>query len=133
MDANTPNIITRAREDYLRALYELSKFNQEIRSSDVAKKFGITRASVSRMMSKLKSYRLIEKEKYGSVVLTESGYKLAVQIKNKHDIIITFLVEVLGVNVVTANKDACKMEHSISLETAEKLSNEISKLLCLKE
>lgn len=133
MDIEKKNIITRSREDYLRTIYELSKLNKVIRSSDVAKKLGITRASVSRMMSELKSYGFIEKEKYGSIVLTERGYEIAVQIKSKYDIIITFLVDVLGVNSAIADKDACKLEHAVSLETTEKLNNQINKLLYLKE
>ena len=133
MDTEKKNIITRSREDYLRTIYELSKLNKVIRSSDVAKKLGITRASVSRMMSELKSYGFIEKEKYGSIVLTERGYEIAVQIKSKYDIIITFLVDVLGVNSAIADKDACKLEHAVSLETTEKLNNQINKLLYLKE
>ncbi len=133
MDSTQKNSITRSKEDYLRVIYELSECNKEVQSSGVAERLGITRASVSRMMTELKSSGLIEKEKYGSIILTENGYKLAMQIKNKHDLIITFLVDVLGVNAVIANKDACKMEHAVSPETAERLSNQISKLLCIKE
>jgi len=39
--------ITRSREDYLRVIYELSKLNQAIRTSDIAGRLGVTRASVS--------------------------------------------------------------------------------------
>ena len=54
--------ITSSREDYLRIIYELSQRNETIRSSDIAEKLGITRASVSRMMEELKSSGLVEKE-----------------------------------------------------------------------
>ena len=121
--------ITRSREDYLRIIYELAEFSKAIRSSDVAEMLGVTRASVSRMMSELKNSGMIEKEKYGSVVLTEKGYNLAEQIKNKHDLIVRFLIDVLGVNTAIANEDACEMEHAVSRETAEKLSVQLSKLL----
>lgn len=60
--------------------------------------------------------------------MTKGGYKIAAQIKNKNDIIITFLVDVLGVNKAIAKKDACKIEHAVSLETIERLSKQISKL-----
>lgn len=125
--------ITRSREDYLRVIYELSKLGEAVRTSDVAEKLGVTRASVSRMMTELKSCGLIDKEKYGCIALTEEGYELAVQIKNKHDLIVSFLVDVLGVNKITAEKDACKMEHAISQETAERINNQINKLLKDKE
>ena len=133
MDAVQEYSITRSKEDYLRVIFELSKSKESIRSSDVAEKLGITRASVSRMMTELKKSGLIEKEKYGSVVLTERGYKLAAQIKNKHDLIKLFLTNVLGVSESIANIDACSMEHAVSHETAEKLNNQLSKLLCFKE
>jgi len=133
MDAVQEYSITRSKEDYLRVIFELSKSKESIRSSDVAEKLGITRASVSRMMTELKKSGLIEKEKYGSVVLTERGYKLAAQIKNKHDLIKVFLTNVLGVSESIANIDACSMEHAVSHETAEKLNNQLSKLLCFKE
>jgi Mn-dependent DtxR family transcriptional regulator len=132
--ANTQNMeMTRSREDYLRVIYELSKLNKTIRSSDIADKLGITRPSVSRMMSELKNSGLIKKEKYGSIVLTEDGYKLAAQIKDKHDLIVSFLVDVLGVNKAVAKKDACKMEHAISQEIAERLNKQISQFLKNKE
>ncbi|MGI6201834.1 MAG: metal-dependent transcriptional regulator [Eubacteriales bacterium] len=125
--------ITSSREDYLRIIYELSQRNETIRSSDIAEKLGITRASVSRMMEELKSSGLVEKEKYGCIALTEAGYRLAVQIKTKHDILVSFLVDVLGVNSTTAKIDACRMEHAISQETAERLNNQLYKLLKNKE
>ena len=54
MDAVQEYSITRSKEDYLRVIFELSKSKESIRSSDVAEKLGITRASVSRMMTELK-------------------------------------------------------------------------------
>ena len=92
MNSTNNNSITPSKEDYLRVIYELSECNKKVHSSDVAEKLGITRASVSRMMSELKTSGLIEKEKYGSISLTKEGYKIAAQIKDKHDIIVSFLV-----------------------------------------
>ena len=83
------------------------------------------------MMSELKDTGLIEK-KYGTVVLTERGYRVASEIKNRHDIIKAFLIEVLGVSELTASIDACNMEHAVSSETVEKLNNRLNKLLCFK-
>lgn len=120
--------ITRSKEDYLRIIYELSKTKKNIRTSDVAEMLGITRASVSSMMSELKT-GLIDKEKYGSISLTNEGYKLAEQIKDRYELIMSFLVDVLGVNKKVAKIDACKIEHALSQETAEKLNNQIRKHL----
>src|SRR5690554_426606 len=125
--------ITRSREDYLRVIYELFRLNKAIRTSDIAERLGVTRASVSGMMTKLKNCGLIDKEKYGWISLTEDGYKLAEQIKSKYDIIVSFLVDVLGVNKATAKKDACNIEHAISQETAERINDHLNSLLSIKE
>ena len=128
MDTIVTNKITCSKEDYLRTIFALSKISRSIRSSDIADKLGITRASVSRMMAVFKESGYIEKEKYGSVILTESGYDIATHIQNRHDLIKAFLIDVLGVTPVIAGKDACRMEHTISPETTEKLNNQFSKL-----
>jgi Mn-dependent DtxR family transcriptional regulator len=135
MNSTNNNSITPSKEDYLRVIYELSECNKKVHSSDVAEKLGITRASVSRMMSELKTSGLIEKEKYGSISLTKEGYKIAAQIKDKHDIIVSFLVEVLEIEKADAKKDACKMEHAISAETAERLNRVLKNkegIVCLE-
>ncbi len=119
--------ITRSRENYLRVIYEFLKVSKSVRSSDVADRLGITRASVSEMMSELKKSGLIEKEKYGRVFLTERGYKLAAQINYKHDLIKAFLITVLGVDEFIAETDACRMEYFISPKTAEKLNDALNK------
>jgi len=128
MDTIDINKITRSKEDYLRVILTLSKYSENIRSSDIADKLGITRASVSRMMAVLKNSGYIEKENYGSILLTEIGYDIATHIQNRHDLIKSFLIDVLGVTPIVADKDACRMEHSISPETTEKLNNQLAKL-----
>jgi predicted transcriptional regulator len=70
--------ITRSREDYLRVIYELFRLNKAIRTSDIAERLGVTRASVSGMMTKLKNCGLIDKEKYGWISLTEVFYLFCV-------------------------------------------------------
>ncbi len=127
MNATQKQLITRSKENYLRTIYELSKLNKLIRSSDIAEKLGVSRASVSKMMSELKKAGLIEKEKYGGVTLTEGGYKISSQIKMKHDLIKVFLMEVLGVREPIADRDACNIEHCIGSETIEKLNKQLER------
>lgn len=119
---------TRSREEYLKVILLLSMNTECIRSSDVADKLGVTRASVSNMMNVLKENGCIEKEKYSTLTLTEYGRELAMKIKNRYDIIKSFLVEVLEIDVETAEYEACNIEHVIGLETLEKLNERLNNL-----
>ena len=120
--------MTRSKEDYLRALLRLSECGVSIHSADIAITLGVSRASVSRMMDILKDSGYISKEKYGTITLTEKGGKVASCIRKRHDLLRIFLTDVLGVEAVTANGDACRMEHAISIETTNKLDQRIERL-----
>ena len=120
--------ITPSKEDYLKALLELSEHKMKIHSVDIANALGISKASVSRMMNILKEEGYIAKEKYGTVTLMENGWKIASCVRKRHDLLKSFLTDVLGVQTETANGDACRMEHAISFETTEKLNQQLKKL-----
>lgn len=122
------NKMTPSEEDYLKVLLELSECDVSIHSKDIAYILGFSRASVSRMMDVLKDEGCIIKEKYGTSTLTESGRKAAVFIKKRHDLIKSFLIDVLGVEAAIADGDACRMEHVVSPETVEKLNQQLENL-----
>lgn len=118
-----------AGEDYLEAILELEVNGGAVRSIDVANRLGVTKPSVSKAMGILKSAGFIEQQLYGSITLTEEGRKRAHQVKNRHIAIKRFLTEVLGVDGVVADEDACKMEHVVSEETMTRLLDFLGKQL----
>jgi DtxR family Mn-dependent transcriptional regulator len=60
-------------------------------------------------------------EKYGYVDLTERGEKIALEVQTKHDILYRFLNNLLFINDVIADKEACQVEHLVGSETIERL------------
>ena len=114
-------ILTPSTQDYLKALRDLSKNGEAVRSADVAAAVGVSRASVSRAMGVLKNAGYIDKEKYGAIFLTKKGKETADAVKKNNRLIEAFLTDVLGVGWRSARRDACRMEHAISAETAGKL------------
>lgn len=113
--------ISASGQDYLEAILELYLDKGQIRSVDISEKLGVTRPSVNRAVNLLKNNGLIVHEKYSDIYLTEQGMRLAKAVKSRHTVLKKFLNEVLTVDETTADEDACKMEHNISLETLEKL------------
>ncbi|WP_368490413.1 metal-dependent transcriptional regulator [Clostridium sp. BJN0013] len=111
------NKLTYTMENYLEAIYELSKEESGVRVSDIAYRLGVTKASTNRAMTTLSEKGLITNEKYKEIFLTEAGKKLAEQTSKKHHVIRKFLIKILDVDSDIADKDACAIEHVISDES----------------
>ena len=121
-------VMTESKENYLRILLELSEGKSVIYSTDIACALGFTRASVSRMVKILGESGYLIKDEYGKIFLTEKGFDIAVSMRRRRNLIKDFLEEVLGVEPSTAEKEACKIEHSIGEETEIKLNKLIEYL-----
>lgn len=110
-------------EDYLEAVLALSEEHEKVRTTDVALRLGVSKPSVNRAMKVLSQDGYIRQETYGDIHLTEKGRLKASQIYFRHKTLTSFLIEVLGVDPVIAEQDACLIEHDISSETMEKLAS----------
>lgn len=115
-------------QDYLEAILELSNKENKIRSIDIAQIMNVSRASVNKAVGILKNLGYITQERYSSIVLTSSGMQAALSVRERHDTLKYFLTSVLNVSDITAEEDACKMEHSISAETFDKLKQFLSNI-----
>lgn len=104
-------------EDYLETIYLLGKKSAFVRSVDIANELNYTKASVSRAMKLLREENLITMAEDGQIKLTKHGLQKAQEIYSRHTLITDFFEQQLGVNHITAEKDACKIEHVISEET----------------
>jgi Mn-dependent DtxR family transcriptional regulator len=120
-------------QDYLEAILELSNKENEIRSIDIAQLMGVSRASVNKAVGILKDFGYITQQKYSYIELTDYGRKAASSIRERHDTLKTFLIEVLDVSEKTAEEDACKMEHAISSETFGKLKKYVKNTATAKK
>ncbi len=115
-----------SREDYLGVIYSLSEGEPEkgdVSSVDIAKKLGVSKASVSEMMKKLSSNKYVLYGKYSKIRLTEKGMKKAKKIIHNHRIIEFFLKEVLKCDLRKIHEEAHKLEHAFSDYTIKKLDN----------
>lgn len=116
--------ISAAMEDYLEAILSLMASGQRsVRVTDIAEKLSIAKPSVTQALGVLKEMGLVEQERYGRVYLTADGMKAAASVSQRHRVLREFLVQVLGVDPSTADKDACQMEHAVSSTTMERLVN----------
>lgn len=109
---------TETTEDYVELIADLIAANNEARLSDLAERFGVSHPTASKILSRLKEEGYVESQPYRSIFLTEKGAALAKKCKERHEIILDFLIR-LGVSPKTAEYDAEGIEHHISDETLE--------------
>lgn len=108
--------ILESGENYLEAILRLSETQSEIHAIDVVRELGFSKPSVSIALKKLKDDGYIEIDAMSHLHLTESGMAIAKRIYERHKLLTNIFVA-LGVNLETAESDACKIEHDLSVET----------------
>jgi len=115
------NSLSASQEDYLEAIYLLSKETGSARPKAIAEQMNVRAASVTGALRALKKKKLIQYEPYSAVTLTESGREIAILISGKHAALLHFFSQVLGIKEEEAEEFACTMEHSIPDHILERL------------
>ena len=115
------NNLSAALEDYLEAIYNLSGDSNVARSKDIAESLGVSKASVTGALRALKKKGLANYKPYDYVTLTKSGIETAAIVASKHEILMSFFINVLGVDSDTAQKAACRAEHTLGPEVIKRL------------
>ena len=113
-------------EDYLETILILSKRLPVVRAVDIVSELGYRKSSVSIALKNLreKEYITVEQPRY--IYLTDSGRALATSVYERHEWFTGWLIS-LGVDEVTAGKDACRLEHALSKESFEAIKKHIPK------
>ncbi len=109
-------------EEYLETILYLIRKNQgPAKTKQISEELNVSPPSVTEMVKKLNSSGLVEYTPYQGVELTEKGTDEALKIKRKHQVLETFLVEVLNFDRKHAHKEACELEHAVSDAVLEKI------------
>jgi Mn-dependent DtxR family transcriptional regulator len=102
-----------AVEDYLERILELINSKGYARVVDIAAALKISQASVTNMVQRLDTERLLKYEKYRGLILTATGKSLAHKIAQRHKLLTDFL-GLLGVDDRVIYHDVEGMEHHVS-------------------
>ena len=116
-------MLSASMEDYLEAIFEIEQHKRVVRVRDVANKLGVTMPSVNGALKNLDAKGLIRHRKYEYIELTRAGESKAAKISETHRMIFRFLTEVLDVDKIVAEEDACRMEHDLSSSTLDRLAD----------
>ena len=112
--------LRKSGEDYLEAILVLKKKKGMVRSADVARHLEVSKPSVCHAVATLKKGGFLLMDGDHFLHLTDLGREVAEDTYEKHRFFTEMLVAA-GVDPVTAERDACRIEHVVSKETFERL------------
>ena len=117
-------MLSYTEENYLKALLKLSFQNEdkpEAGTNEMAAYLGVKPATATDMLKKLKEKELVTYQKYGKILLTDTGRKSGIAILRKHRLWETFLYEKLDFSWDEVHEVAEQLEHIQSAKLVNKL------------
>lgn len=117
-------MLSQSVQDYLKTIYKL-QVNGVVSTTEIANSLNVSGASVTGMLKRLAKMKLVDYNSYKGVKLTDRGDKVALEIIRHHRLIELFLKEELGYSLDRVHEEACRLEHVISEEFAEKITQKL--------
>jgi DtxR family Mn-dependent transcriptional regulator len=116
-----PRKMTASNEHYLRAIWGVRARRGYARLADVARELGITPPTLSLGIKALEARGLVLHDDHRFLLLSEAGEHAARAVHHRFAVTHAFLHQVLGISEPLAREEACRLEHEVSGETAERL------------
>ncbi|MFM8320569.1 MAG: metal-dependent transcriptional regulator [Chloroflexota bacterium] len=119
--------LTQPIEDYLKAIYAITRQQPRASTNQIAEALKITPASVTGMLKKLAETDppLVDYQRHHGAALTPQGERVALEVLRHHRLLEMFLHQILGYAWDEVHVEADQLEHFIS----EKFEEQISKAL----
>jgi DtxR family Mn-dependent transcriptional regulator len=114
-------MVTRAVEDYLKAIYKLQQDGSPATTNAIAESVGLRAASVTAMLQQLEAQGLADYTPYRGAYLTEAGLAAALRVIRRHRLIELYLHQHLGVPWDRVHDEAERLEHAISPYLEERI------------
>ena len=111
-----------AVQNYAKAVYALQERGGAATTNALAERLGVTAASVSGMVKKLRELGLVVHVPYQGVELTEEGRRVALEVIRHHRLLERYLSEELGVPWDRVHAEAEVLEHVLSEDLEERIA-----------
>jgi DtxR family Mn-dependent transcriptional regulator len=110
-----------SEENYLKTIYHLQTKDENVTTNELAERLQAKPASITDMMKKLKTRRLVNYQPYQGFRLTSEGKKIALGIIRRHRLWEYFLAEKLKFSWDEVHEVAEQLEHVSSKKLIDKL------------
>ena len=109
---------------YLEAIYYMWSEGEPLRSARLADWLGVSRPTVTVAVRRMTGYGMVRMNRRKEIELTAKGKRMAEAIVRRHRIMERWLTDGLGLDWVTADTEAARLEHAVS-EVVEKRLYEV--------
>jgi DtxR family Mn-dependent transcriptional regulator len=109
---------------YLEAIYYMWSEGEPLRSARLADWLGVSRPTVTVAVRRMTGYGMVRMNRRKEIELTAKGRRMAEAIVRRHRIMERWLTDGLGLDWVTADTEAARLEHAVS-EVVEKRLYEV--------
>ncbi len=100
-------------EDYVELIADLLAAGGEARTTDIARRLGVSHPTANKCIARLKRAGLATALPYRGVFLTAAGHALAERVRTRHRLVVD-LLRAVGVGREDAESDAEGIEHHVS-------------------
>jgi DtxR family Mn-dependent transcriptional regulator len=99
---------------YLEAIYYMWSEGEPLRSARLADWLGVSRPTVTVAIRRMTRYGMVRMNRRKEIELTPKGRRMAQAIVRRHRIMERWLTDGLGLDWVTADTEAARLEHAVS-------------------
>ncbi|MEM2904704.1 MAG: metal-dependent transcriptional regulator [Candidatus Bathyarchaeia archaeon] len=118
--------VTLVKEEYLENIYRLEQKSGAAKTSQIVEALKVTPGTVTNTIERLEKEGLVTHEPYRGVKLTGKGLRLAQEVIRRHRLSERLLTDVIGVDWTEAHSHACKLEHGIAGDVADRLEKALN-------
>jgi DtxR family Mn-dependent transcriptional regulator len=118
--------LTESIEEYTEGIYRLEHELDSVGTGDIARYMNVQPASATTMLKRLAELDLVQHTPYQGVRLTQKGEELSVRLLRKHRLLERLLVDFLELPWDEVHDAACKLEHYISDDVADRIDRAMS-------
>ncbi len=124
MKQNEPRL-SRSAEDYLECIGHLCREKGVARVNDIAQRLHVKKPSVTVAVRRLAELGYVSYQQYSPIELTPRGRTYADRVISAHSILRRFMREVAGLSTSRANETACLIEHILTMDEIQRLSEKL--------
>ena len=99
---------------YLEAIYYMWSEGEPLRSARLADWLAVSRPTVTVALRRMAGYGMVRMNRRKEIELTPAGRRAAEAIVRRHRIMERWLTDGLGLDWVTADEEAARLEHAVS-------------------
>ena len=115
--------LSESEENYIKSIYNLQENTEMVNTNSLATFLDTSAASITDMLKKLQSKKLLEYKRYHGFRLNNAGNKQALKIIRRHRLWEYFLVAKLGMEWEKVHDIAEELEHVSSAELISRLDD----------